>query len=167
MTHHPPELHLFPLGAFGPITLQVTERGLCAIDLAPRGHRARIAKSETRSSKPAARSPFLAQAHAALDAWLHRQPLPAFTADLDGLTPFQRDVLRAMAAIPFGEVRTYGELAAQIGRPGGARAVGQACGANPIPILFPCHRIVSTQGLGGFSGGLGWKKRLLAHERAS
>ncbi len=86
---------------------------------------------------------------------------------LDG-TPHQRKVWQAMCAIPCGQTRTYGELAAQIGS--SARAVGQACGNNPIPIVIPCHRVVSTSGLGGFMhradrGALDIKRWLLAHER--
>lgn len=85
--------------------------------------------------------------------------------DLRAGTEFQRSVWEALRAIPPGRTRSYGELAAQVGRPGGARAVGQACGANPIPLLIPCHRVLAAQGrLGGFSGGLAWKRRLLERE---
>lgn len=75
------------------------------------------------------------------------------------------EVMRAMAAIPYGETRSYGELAAEIDS--GAVAVGQACGANPLPIVVPCHRVVGSDGYGGFSseGGVDAKKRLLAFER--
>ncbi len=82
-------------------------------------------------------------------------------------TPFQHRVWKEMLAIPYGRTRTYGELARAVG--GVARAVGQACGANPIPILIPCHRVVAGAGrLGGFSGGLGRasKRALLVHEHA-
>ncbi len=76
-------------------------------------------------------------------------------------------VRRAMAAIPFGQTRTYGEIARQTGFP--AQAVGQACGANPIPILIPCHRVLGARGLGGFSapGGVETKVALLRHEGAA
>ena len=85
--------------------------------------------------------------------------------DLSSGTEFQREVWRAMQTIAPGATRTYGEIAAQIGRPQAGRAVGQACGANPIPLLVPCHRVVTAGGrLGGFSGGLEWKRRLLAIE---
>ena len=76
---------------------------------------------------------------------------------------FQRQVWQAIAAIPAGETRTYGELAQTIGRPGADRAVGTACGKNPVPLFIPCHRVVAARGgLGGFTAGLAWKKLLLA-----
>jgi methylated-DNA-[protein]-cysteine S-methyltransferase len=79
---------------------------------------------------------------------------------------FVLKVWKEMAAIPYGEVRTYGELAKAIGRPGAARAVGQACNRNPIPLIIPCHRVVGTGGrLTGYAGGLGLKERLLELER--
>ncbi|MBI4362125.1 MAG: MGMT family protein [Euryarchaeota archaeon] len=71
--------------------------------------------------------------------------------DLSPLTPFQRSVLRETARIPPGRVLTYGEVARRIGRPGAARAVGQALSRNPVPLLIPCHRVVASRGLGGFS----------------
>lgn len=80
-------------------------------------------------------------------------------------TPFQRLVWAALADIPYGETRSYGELASLIGRPGAARAVGMACHNNPVVILLPCHRVVGANGaLTGFGGGLEVKKRLLALE---
>jgi O-6-methylguanine DNA methyltransferase len=83
-------------------------------------------------------------------------------------TEFQRKVWRAMRQIPFGKTKSYGELAREIGSPKASRAVGAACGQNPIPILVPCHRVLArNQKLGGFSGGLHWKKRLLALEGIS
>lgn len=78
---------------------------------------------------------------------------------------FFRTVLDACRAIPPGATLGYGELAAQVGRPGGARAVGQAMARNPTPLLVPCHRVLAGgQRLGGFTGGLAMKRRLLAHE---
>jgi methylated-DNA-[protein]-cysteine S-methyltransferase len=84
-----------------------------------------------------------------------------------GGTAFQRAVWRAMLEIPRGETRSYGWLAERIGRPGAARAVGQAVGANPLPLLVPCHRVIASDGgLGGFGGGLAMKEALLRHEGA-
>ncbi len=75
-------------------------------------------------------------------------------------TAFQRRVWQALQETGWGEVTTYGALAARIGQPGAARAVGQAVGRNPILILIPCHRVLAAAGLGGFSAGL-WRKRTL------
>jgi methylated-DNA-[protein]-cysteine S-methyltransferase len=86
--------------------------------------------------------------------------------DLRG-TPFQRAVWEELLRVPYGELRSYGEVAKILGRPRAARAVGTAVGANPIPVLVPCHRIIEgSGGLGGFGGGLQAKRELLALERA-
>lgn len=85
--------------------------------------------------------------------------------DLSPLTEFQRDVLRECAAIPFGVVSTYGDIARAIDHPKANRAVGNALGANPVPIVIPCHRVLRTGGnLGGYTGGLHVKVSLLEHE---
>jgi len=83
--------------------------------------------------------------------------------DLRG-TGFQKEVWQALTEIPYGRVVTYGQLAEQLNRPNTSRAVGQANGANPIPIIVPCHRVVSTTGLGGYGGGLPIKRLLLGIE---
>ncbi|MCD8126114.1 MAG: methylated-DNA--[protein]-cysteine S-methyltransferase [Clostridiales bacterium] len=81
-------------------------------------------------------------------------------------TPFQQAVWAALRAIPYGETRTYGEVAAAVGRPRAARAVGGACHANPLLIVTPCHRVVGSGGaLTGFACGLPVKERLLSLER--
>jgi methylated-DNA-[protein]-cysteine S-methyltransferase len=85
--------------------------------------------------------------------------------DLSRLTPFHRRVLAAAAAVPAGEVVSYGEIARRIGQPGGSRAVGQALGRNPVPIVIPCHRVVAAGGkIGGYGGGLAIKRKLLRLE---
>lgn len=85
--------------------------------------------------------------------------------DLDAVTSFQREVYAELITVPHGRVTTYGELAEAVGRAELARAVGQAVGANPIPIVIPCHRVVAAEGrLGGFSGGLATKAALLRIE---
>jgi methylated-DNA-[protein]-cysteine S-methyltransferase len=96
-------------------------------------------------------------------------PPPAFVVPLDlhGITSFQRRVYQRLLEIPYGQVVTYGRVAEDIGAEGvgAARAVGQAVGANPIPILIPCHRVVGADGkLTGFGGGTGRKAALLAIE---
>ena len=81
-------------------------------------------------------------------------------------TPFQRDVLAALQQIPYGETRSYGELAKAVGRPKASRAVGAANGRNPLPIVIPCHRAIGSDGsLTGFGGGLATKRFLLDLER--
>ncbi len=78
-------------------------------------------------------------------------------------TPFQARLREALLSIPSGQTRSYGQLAAQLST--SPRGLGQALGANPVPLLIPCHRIVGANGMGGFSCGIEWKKRLLQFER--
>lgn len=114
-----------------------------------------------------AETPLIAEARAQLDAYFagERQ---AFDLPLrvEG-TAFRRDVCAAMRAIPFGETRTYGDIARNLGA--SAQAVGNACGANPIPILIPCHRVLGAGSLGGYSGagGIETKVALLRLEGAA
>ena len=90
----------------------------------------------------------------------------AFTVQLDVVgTPFQKKVWQALLTIPFGETRSYAEIARQIGSPRAVRAVGAANGRNPLSIVAPCHRVIGSSGkLTGFAGGLETKARLLALE---
>jgi methylated-DNA-[protein]-cysteine S-methyltransferase len=85
--------------------------------------------------------------------------------DLDGQPSFRVKVWKVLQRIPYGRVRSYGWVARKVGKPQAARAIGGACGANPVPLLVPCHRVIAGDGsLGGFSGGVGVKKRLLILE---
>lgn len=91
------------------------------------------------------------------------QKLPPL--DISAGTEFQQTIWRQLLAIPLGRTRTYGDLADELKLVNGGRAVGAACGANPIPVLIPCHRVLGAKGkLGGFSGGMPWKHRLLQIE---
>jgi methylated-DNA-[protein]-cysteine S-methyltransferase len=83
--------------------------------------------------------------------------------ELDGTT-FHKEVWAELSRIPYGETISYGELARRVGRPKGPRAVGQANGRNPIPIIVPCHRVLASSGIGGYGGGLPMKRTLLAVE---
>ena len=86
--------------------------------------------------------------------------------DLGALTPLQRKILKAVASVPWGKVRSYGEIAAQVGHPRACRFVGTTLAKNPFPIFVPCHRIIRADGsLGGFSAGTDLKKRMLALEK--
>jgi len=88
--------------------------------------------------------------------------------DLSGGTAFQRRVWLAVRDIPYGETRSYGQIARQVGSPGAARAVGRAMATNPVPIVVPCHRVIGSDGdLRGFGGGLDLKRRMLEMERVS
>lgn len=117
-----------------------------------------------------AASPQIRRWHRATAAALKRalagrapQSLPPL--DISGGTAFQQRVWRAMRQIACGKTRSYGEIARSIGRPKAVRAVGGACGANPIPVFVPCHRVLAAnRKIGGFSGGLKWKRTLLARE---
>jgi methylated-DNA-[protein]-cysteine S-methyltransferase len=88
--------------------------------------------------------------------------------DYSGCTEFERAVWETARKIPYGQTRSYGWIAKEMGNPKAARAVGQALGKNPVPIIVPCHRVIAGDGgLGGFSGGLEAKKKMLALEKAS
>jgi len=93
------------------------------------------------------------------------EPLELPPLDVATGTAFQRQVWRALQHIPRGKTSSYGAVARKISRPKAVRAVGGACGANPLPVLIPCHRVLAADGrLGGFSAGLPWKRRLLEAE---
>jgi methylated-DNA-[protein]-cysteine S-methyltransferase len=83
--------------------------------------------------------------------------------EFDG-TDFQREVWTELTRIPYGETISYGELARRVSRPSAPRAVGQANGRNPIPVIVPCHRVLASNGIGGYGGGLKVKRQLLAVE---
>jgi len=102
---------------------------------------------------------------ALIRALVAKEPGPLPPLDVSAGTEFQQRVWRELGRIPLGGTRSYGEVARAIGGPKSLRAVGQACGANPIPVLVPCHRVLAANHrLGGFSGGLDWKTRLLGRE---
>ena len=142
---------------FGVLGILCTEDVLTGIDFLPASEKAQRAKSS-----------FAATVCEQLLRYLEN-PDMQFTVPLKaGGTSHQQNVWQAMLDIPRGETRSYGELAAEL--KSGAQAVGQACGANPIPIIIPCHRVVGKSGLGGFmrhaSGtSLDIKRWLLAHEQ--
>ena len=86
--------------------------------------------------------------------------------DIREYSDFQKAVWRATSAIPYGQTRSYGQVASELGRRNGARAVGNALGMNPFPIVIPCHRVIGSDGaLTGFGGGIAWKRALLGLEK--
>ncbi len=110
--------------------------------------------------------PVLLQAQSELDRYFAGDPAPFAVPLAPRVSAFQQSFSDALCAIPYGETRTYGDLAADLGV--SAQAIGQACGANPIAILIPCHRVLSATGLGGYSGagGVETKVSLLRLEGA-
>lgn len=147
----------------GKLKLVATDRGLAAIlweNESP--NRVRLG---TMVESPD--HPILVQAQTQLNDYF-AGARTLFTVPLDMVgTDFQKKVWSALLAIPFGETRTYGELARQLGNPNASRAVGAANGKNPVSIITPCHRMIGSDGsLTGFAGGLATKQFLLEHERA-
>jgi methylated-DNA-[protein]-cysteine S-methyltransferase len=138
-------------GPFGPVSLVEEDGHLVAL--------------EWRLPEVQSDTPLLAEGLRQLQAYFDRR-LVRFDLPLDWGTGLNEAVRRAMAEIPMGETRTYGQIARLVGAP--AQAVGQACGANPLPILIPCHRVTGTDWFGGFSapGGVETKAALLRHEGA-
>ena len=121
-----------------------------------------VAQCDLPILKKTPNRPFKIDGFQSLETLIRNFPTPGIP---DG-TDFQRAVWTALRNIPRGETKTYGEIAAAIGRPNAMRAVGTACGANPLPLFIPCHRVVARNGLGGFGSGLPWKKMLLTTEGA-
>ncbi|MBI5604472.1 MAG: methylated-DNA--[protein]-cysteine S-methyltransferase [Deltaproteobacteria bacterium] len=156
----------FPL--LGRVYVAATEKGLCALSLP--GHPVESFFQKILSHfQPhfftQLPDPFQDLYHQ-LDQYLvGRKMVFEIPLDLEG-TPFQRQVWEALTAIPYGETRSYGEIARAIGRPKAGRAVGQANHNNPIPIVVPCHRVIGSRGdLVGYGSGLPLKEKLLALER--
>ncbi|HEY8529997.1 MAG TPA: methylated-DNA--[protein]-cysteine S-methyltransferase [Paenibacillaceae bacterium] len=156
----------------GTLTLVASERGLCSVDFAAFAEAAdQLAEWARRWWRepvliPAPEGhPLLAEAQSQLDAYF-RGELRNFSIPLDLRgTAFQRKVWKALCRVPYGSTASYGEIAAAVGRPGAARAVGGANNRNPVPIIVPCHRIIGADGsLVGYGGGLWIKERLLALE---
>jgi len=152
----------------GRVLVAVTEAGLVRIGFR-RSEASFVAEIERELDADTVRSPartadVVRQLHAYFAGRRRSFDLPV---DLARLTRFQRRVLAAAAAVPAGRVVSYGDIARRIGRPRGSRAVGQALGRNPVPIVIPCHRVVAAGGrLGGYTGGLGIKRALLRIEGA-
>ncbi len=151
----------------GDLFAAVSPRGVCRISLRERSERAFVDDLTTRTgARPVRDADRLRPVEKELRAYF-RGTLRRFSlrVDLTPLTSFQRSVLRATSKVPFGCVTTYGAVASRIGKARASRAVGNALGANPVPILVPCHRVVASDGsLGGFTGGLGLKRALLRVE---
>jgi O-6-methylguanine DNA methyltransferase len=177
----------------GPFLARYSEKGLAELHFpvrrAPSFHRRRrgdesqISSAASASVRDSSRPPsavLLRRTGRLLQAKIrgwHRATASALKAVLAGHSPkkfppldlvgteFQKSVWNALRKISLGKTKSYGEIARTIGKPKAVRAVGGACGANPVPVLVPCHRVLAAdKKLGGFSGGLNWKRELLARE---
>ncbi|MGW0822684.1 methylated-DNA--[protein]-cysteine S-methyltransferase [Streptomyces sp. NPDC002845] len=159
---------------YGPLTLVATDGVLSGLYMTGQRHRPPeetfgmgVPPRERSRAWGSDDTPF-AEAEEQLEAYFAGE-LKEFTLELrlDG-TPFQRGVWEQLRRIPYGETRSYGELAEALGNPAAARAVGLANGKNPVGIIVPCHRVVGANGsLTGYGGGLDRKKRLLDFENGS
>jgi O-6-methylguanine DNA methyltransferase len=150
--------------AEGEFIARYSEHGLCGLTF-PSGAKRRASKTSVERM-PARVRRWHAAVGKALRLFLAGRPpgrLPPL--DLSDGTDFQKRVWRALREIGWGQTRSYGQMAEAIGKPKAVRAVGGACGANPIPVFVPCHRVLAADNsLGGFSGGLSWKRALLRRE---
>jgi methylated-DNA-[protein]-cysteine S-methyltransferase len=145
----------------GWLRLEATDRGLVAMDWVRPGDVMSPAASSSAAN-------ILRQASRWLSTYFKQHsPPPLPPLSLAG-TEFQKAVWQCLAALPAGRLTTYGEIAHEVGSPRACRAVGQAVGANPLPIFIPCHRVLAAGGqVGGYSAGLPRKRWLLAHEGLS
>jgi methylated-DNA-[protein]-cysteine S-methyltransferase len=147
---------------YGPLTLVADDGVLCGLYMTDQRHRPSEETFGERDDRP------FGEAIDQLKAYFAGE-LKDFTLPLrlHG-TPFQRSVWDQLRKIPYGETRSYGQLAAALGNPGASRAVGLANGKNPIGIIVPCHRVIGAGGsLTGYGGGLPRKQRLLDFERGT
>ena len=146
----------------GTLRLVASDKGLAGVWWAERTRPVRV-----RGDVESPRHPILMETERQLREYFAGRR-KRFDLKLDFVgTPFQRSVWKALLTIPFGETRSYGQIAKQVGRPSASRAVGAANGQNPVAIVAPCHRVIgSTGALTGFGGGLEAKERLLRLEGA-
>ncbi len=153
----------------GPLWLALGPKGVLAIHYGASAHERDLRRIVARYGPGILRAPMrLDVVKRELDEYFAgKRARFELSVDLSALTPFQRRVLAATKRVPFGEKRTYREIATRAGTPTATRATGAALGANPIPIVVPCHRVVASDGsLHGYAGGLDRKRWLLRLEGA-
>jgi len=149
----------------GVFVAHYSDKGLCGLEFPSRMKKPRI-QSDTDESPRRVRAWHAATVKALKRVLSGKPPGRLPPVDLSSGTDFQQRVWRALQDISRGKTLSYGQVATAIGNPKALRAVGGACGANPIPVLVPCHRVLAAnQRLGGFGGGLDWKRALLTRER--
>ncbi len=149
--------------ADGTFVARYSAKGLAGLDFPAR--RKRVASAAKAAAPPQIRRWHCITVAALKRALTGRAPQALPPLDLSSGTEFQQQVWNAMRRIACGKTSSYGEIAHAIGNPKAVRAVGGACGANPVPVLVPCHRVLAANGkIGGFFGGLDWKLKLLERE---
>lgn len=151
----------------GTLTLVASDAGLCGLHFDPDRWPAAQGAPVTATSVAPDDDVVLGRAVDELERYLDGE-LRDFSVpiDLEGVSGFARDVLEVLCDVAYGSVTTYGALAAELGAPTAARAVGGACNRNPLPIVVPCHRVIAADGsLGGYALGTAAKRTLLGIER--
>jgi O-6-methylguanine DNA methyltransferase len=150
----------------GDLLVAVSDEGICEVSFARNGSENFFSELEQRGFTGKSDQAAIDDAAEQLREYFGgRRQFFDMTVDLSGMTPFTQQVLKATASVPFGKLSTYRDIARTIGKPGATRAVGNALGRNPIAIVVPCHRIVrSDWSIGGYTGGLDIKQRLLSIE---
>ena len=154
-------------GEFTMYSLLGPEENIMHLTFAPEKHAAALEQLRSLSSSVSVTS--LKQEEFPLNSFLRdyfhgrraRTPVKINSPFIEGASVFHKRVWQYISTIPYGKCITYRELAIMAGSPGGARAAGVACGANPLVLIIPCHRVVAVNGLGGFAGGADIKKALL------
>jgi methylated-DNA-[protein]-cysteine S-methyltransferase len=151
----------------GPLTVVTEDAGLCGLNV-EQGLRKALERQATLGAPSRPQQVPLLQAVAEQLAAYFGGELTEFDLPVTAAgTPFQQRVWGALRRIPYGETRSYGQVATEIGNPAASRAVGAANGRNPVSIVVPCHRVIGSTGrLTGYAGGLTTKEQLLAHERS-
>ncbi|MBI4867084.1 MAG: methylated-DNA--[protein]-cysteine S-methyltransferase [Candidatus Wallbacteria bacterium] len=154
--------------ALGTCGLVWTAQGIRGVLLPEPTRAALVARAEALGARPGAAPGKAARLVEQLTRYAAGEPIDFDTVELDltAVAPFARDVYECARRIPWGMTSTYGGIARELGKPGAARAIGQALGKNPLPIVVPCHRVLGASGLGGFSatGGICLKEKLLVLE---
>jgi methylated-DNA-[protein]-cysteine S-methyltransferase len=152
----------------GPLLVAATERGLCRIWFRPDVEQQLEDLARTFGPRVLRSGATVDDAHRQLDEYFDgRRESFELAVDLEKAAPFARSVLTQLALVPYGQTTTYGTLAARVGAPRAARAVGTVMNRNPLPIVLPCHRVVGSNGsLTGYAGGWEMKEQLLRLEGA-
>lgn len=156
-------IHQIPT-AFGAVKVTVTQKGVQCLEF-PENSFAAYKKTLTSGAKTTSNKIEKLFTKQIKDYFSGKKVAFTVPVDLDGLTPFEKRVLKELSNVPYGQVITYKELALKVGGEKYAHAVGNALGRNPVPVILPCHRVIkSDKSLGGFSSGITWKRILLAIE---